>query len=233
MRFCALQLEEAREGDVHVCQKVLGHDSCQRMNGSGSTCQIAAFIASVARTCGPLAFDCSNVRTSSSCSSSSMSAASSSETSLFSASSHRDFFIKLSRAFKAIVSSTPVRPDFFCHLTEGGMVWMTMWLERKRLTLRIWGVLMADVRHFLNWIKIQYSAWAISLFIVVNGVLSLIIDNPSELLDAINKHGLVVFLIVSHHFQPLLSNGVGFSSLYPLEIPCVFGSDRIWPRNRP
>ena len=24
-RLCALQLEEAREGDVHVCQKVFGH----------------------------------------------------------------------------------------------------------------------------------------------------------------------------------------------------------------
>ena len=32
-----------------------------------------------------------------------------------------------------------------------------------------------------------------------NGVLSPIIDNPPKLLDAINKHGLAIFLIVSHH----------------------------------
>ncbi len=87
------------------------------MNGSGSRCQIAAFIASVAQTCGPSAFDCSNARTSSSCSSSSASAASSFETSLFSACSSRDFFIKLSRTFYRKLYTGQTR-----FLPQGGIV---------------------------------------------------------------------------------------------------------------
>jgi hypothetical protein len=98
------------------------------------------------RTCGPSAFDCSNARMSSSCSSSSTSTTTSSETSLFSGCSRRDFFTKLSRALRAIVSSTPVRPDFFRLLIEGGRAIKMMWLERNHYSS---GLPMADQREII------------------------------------------------------------------------------------
>ncbi len=66
---------------------------------------------------------------------------------------------------------------------------MMMWLEGKN----------THNLEFANGRSMK--TMSISLFVVCidNGYLSSIINNPPKLLDAINKHGLAIFLIASHH----------------------------------